>query len=578
MTGAHRAFEFADFTLDVTRGCLRAGDRVIELRPKSFALLAYLVEHAGRLVSKDELIGAVWSDVVVSDESLAKCVSEVRGALGDSGQRLVKTVPRRGYVLDVHVLPADGTPGPVVVASESGPPAAGRLHPHESEPPPASATRSRPQPLRLAATLLVVAIAVVVLAFAWRRDAGPQTPVRPSIAVLPLSNENDSHSDYFSDGLTEDLITGLGRFRELFVIGRDSAFAYRGRHAAPQQIGRDLGVRYLVQGSVRRDGDRVRITAGLIDTTTGGQIWAESYDRALTGIFAVQDDLTRSIVTSLVAHVDRFELARALRTPTPTLAAYDLYLRGKALITMRHGDTRGEMVAEARRLFEQALAADPAYAPALQGLAYTYAAAFLEPMRDGRLSAELRQPATLDRALSLARQAVALDPYLPEAHATLAWVLHWQYQRGEAIAEFRRALELNPNLADGRFAHLLVHDGRASEAVAYMQRMIRQDPFPPPIYLSYLGNAYYMTGQYDAAYETLRSGRERMPDYRAMAVWLAAAAAQSGREAEAQDAARRVLSMAPQFTIRGWLDHIQFERQADADRLAEGLRKAGLPS
>ncbi len=578
MNGAHRAFVFADYTLDLTRGCLRAGDRVIELRPKSFAVLAYLVEHAGRLVSKDELIGAVWSDVVVSDESLAKCVSEVRGALGDSGQRLVKTVPRRGYLLDVQVLPANGTPGPVVVASESGPPAAGRFHPHEPEPPPGSATRSRHQPVRLAATLLVVAIAVVVLAFAWRRDAGPQTRVRPSIAVLPLSNENDSHGDYFSDGLTEDLITGLGRFRELFVIGRDSTFAYKRRHAAPQQIGRELGVRYLVQGSVRRDGERVRITAGLIDTTTGGQIWGESYDRALTGIFAVQDDLTRSIVTSLVAHVDRFELARALRKPTPTLAAYDLYLRGKALITMRHGDTRGEMVAEARRLFEQALAADPAYAPAMQGLAYTYAAAFLEPMRDGRLSAELRQPATLDRALSLARQAVALDPYLPEAHATLAWVLHWQYQRGEAIAEFRRAVELNPNLADGRFAHLLVHDGRASEAVAYMQRMIQQDPFPPPIYLSYLGNAYYMTGQYDAAYETLRSGRERMPDYRAMAVWLAAAAAQSGREAEAQDAAHSVLSMAPHFTIRGWLHHIQFERQADADRLAEGLRKAGLPS
>ena len=577
MTGAHRAFEFADFTLDVTRGCLRAGDRVIELRPKSFALLAYLVEHAGRLVSKDELIGAVWSDVVVSDESLAKCVSEVRGALGDSGQRLVKTVPRRGYLLDVQVVPANGTPGPAVVASESGPPAAGRLQ-HEPGPPPGSASRSRHQPVRLAATLLVVAIAVVVLAFAWRRDAGPQTPVRPTIAVLPLSNENDSHGDYFSDGLTEDLITGLGRFRELFVIGRDSTFAYRGRHAPPQQIGRELGVRYLVQGSVRRDGERVRITAGLIDTTTGGQIWGESYDRALTGIFAVQDDLTRSIVTSLVAHVDRVELARALRKPTPTLAAYDLYLRGKALITMRHGDTRGEMVAEARRLFEQALAADPAYAPAMQGLAYTYAAAFLEPMRDGRLSAELRQPATLARALSLARQAVALDPYLPEAHATLAWVLHWRYQRGEAIAEFRRAMELNPNLADGRFAHLLVHDGRASEAVAYMQRMIQQDPFPPPIYLSYLGNAYYMTGQYDAAYETLRSGRERMPDYRAMAVWLAAAAAQSGREAEAQDAARSVLSMAPQFTIRGWLHHIQFERPADADRLAEGLRKAGLPS
>jgi adenylate cyclase len=243
---------------------------------------------------------------------------------------------------------------------------------------------------------------------------------------------------------------------------------------------------------------------------------------------------------------------------------------------MRHGDDRGEMVAEARRLFEQALAADPGYAPAVQGLAYTYAAAFLEPMRDGRLAGELRQQATLDRAL--AQRAVEIDPYLAEAHATLAWILHWQYRRAEAIAEFDRALDLKPNLVDGRLAHMLVHDGRPDEAVAYMKRMIRQDPFPPPIYLSYLGNAYYMTGQYDEAYATLRSGAERMPDYRAMSVWLAAAAAESGRSAEAQEIARRVLGMVPKFTISGRLRHIQFERQADANRLAEELRKAGLPS
>jgi tetratricopeptide (TPR) repeat protein len=199
-------------------------------------------------------------------------------------------------------------------------------------------------------------------------------------------------------------------------------------------------------------------------------------------------------------------------------------------------------------------------------------------MRDGRLSGELRQKPTLDRALALAQRAVELDPYCAEAHATLAWVLHWQYRRNEALAAFQRALDLNPNLADGRFAHLLVHNGRASEAVAYMRRMLRQDPFPPPIYLSYLGNAYYMDGQYDAAYETLRNGRERLPDYRAMVVWLAAAAAQSGRHADAREAADAVLRMAPGFTINGWLRHIGFGREADADRLAEGLRKAGLPS
>jgi TolB-like protein/DNA-binding winged helix-turn-helix (wHTH) protein/Tfp pilus assembly protein PilF len=579
MDAVPRSFRFGEYTLDLARGSLRAGDRVLALRPKSFAVLAYLVENAGRLVSKDELMEAVWADVVVSDESLVKCVSEVRAALDDGDQHLVKTVPRRGYLLDVVVSPANGRVDLPVLAPAStseAPGSEGRGRPGTPRQTrsPAHSGRHRAK----IAALLFVAIAVVVLAFSWHRDVNPPVPDRASIAVLPLSNGDDRERDYFSDGLTDDLITSLGRFRSLFVIGRDSTFVYKQRHASPERIGRELGVRYLVEGSVRRDGDNVRITARLIDATTGGQIWSESYDRALTSIFAVQDDVTRNIVTSLVAHVDRSELARVSRKPTASLAAYDSYLRGKALITMRHGDTRGEMVVEARRLFEQAIAADPGYAPAVQGLAYTYAAAFLEPMRDGRLAGELRQQATLDRALALAQQAVELDPYLAEAHATLAWVLHWRYRRTEAIAEFQRALELNPNLVDGRLAHLLVHDGRASEAVAYMQRTIRQDPFPPPIYLSYLGNAYYMTGQYDAAYETLRNGWKRMPDYRAMAVWLAAAAAQSGRGAQAREAARRVLSMAPEFTISGWLRHIRFDRPADADRLADGLRKAGLPS
>jgi adenylate cyclase len=234
-------------------------------------------------------------------------------------------------------------------------------------------------------------------------------------------------------------------------------------------------------------------------------------------------------------------------------------------------------LAKARQYFSEALVADPRYAPALQGLAYTYAAAFLEPMRDGMFGRELRQQAILDRALSLAQRSVELDPYLAEAHATLAWILHWQYRRGEAIAEFERALALNPNLSDGRLAHMLAHDGRATEAVAFMRRVMRQDPFPPPIYLSYLGNAYYLSGQYDAAVETLQNGTVRLPGYRAITVWLAAAAAQAGREELARQAAVAVLAMAPDFAIEHWLRHIRFDRRSDADRLAEGLRKAGLP-
>jgi TolB-like protein/DNA-binding winged helix-turn-helix (wHTH) protein len=569
-----KAYEFAGYTLDLTRGCLHAGDRAIELRPKSFRLLTHLVENAGRLVPKDELVEAVWPDVTVGDESLAKCVSEVRAALNDSAQRLVRTVPRRGYLLDVAAFPCS-VAAAVPAGRESS--AAG------SAGGPGSPALRGPVPILARAAIavaaaLLVALGIVAAGFLpWNR-LSDRPSTGPGIAVLPFVNvADDPREDYFSDGLTGDLIAGLGRFRELLVIGRTSAFAYKGRRVPTEQIARELGVRYLLSGSVRRDADALRVTAELTDADTGAQLWAGTYNSIRGGVFALQDEVTRNIVGALPTHIDRAELERVRRSRTDSPAAYDLYLRGKALITMRHGDNRGGMVAQARQLFDKALQADPRYAPAMHGLAYTYAAAFLEPMQDGLLVNELRQPATLDRALSLARQAVELDPYLAEAHATLAWILHWQYRREEAIAEFNRALELNPNLADGRLAHMLVHDGRAPDAVAFMRRVMRQDPLPPPIYFSYLGNAYYLSGDYDAAFKTLRTGMEKMPGYRAIPVWLAAAAAQSGRDEDARRTAALVLEMAPTFTIAGWLRHIGFERQSDAQRLAAGLRKAGLP-
>lgn len=573
-----RAFEFEGYTLDLTRGCLRAGNRVIGLRPKSFRVLTYLVENAGRLVSKDEIMQAVWPDMVVTDESLAKCVSEVRAALEGSGSRLVRTVPKRGYMLDVTISETNGRLSPAL-HSELGIEAPAV----ESARPAAFWTYNRMAQAMLLiggfCVALFLALGALFAAALWLNHSSDPSPSdRATIAVLPLLNADELQQDYFSDGLTEDLIASLGRFSSLFVVGRNSAFAYKGKNVTAKQVGRELGVRYLLEGSVRRNGGQLRISAELIDATTGTQLWAASYDRAPNGIFKVQDEVTSNIVAMLVAHVDRSELARVLRKPSDSLAAYDSYLRGKALITMRHGDNRGTMIAKARQFFEQSLAVDPRYAPALQGLAYTYAAAFLEPMNDGLFAAELRQQATLERALRLAREAVEADPYLAEAHATLAWILHWQYNRGEAISEFERALELNPNLADGRLAHMLVHGGRAGEAVEFMERMMRQDPFPPPIYFSYLGNAYYLTGQYDAAFRTLRIGVERMPGYRAIPVWLAAAAAQTGRSEDARKAVGTVLTLAPDFKVSAWLRHIQFDRQSDADRLADGLRKAGLPN
>jgi len=243
----------------------------------------------------------------------------------------------------------------------------------------------------------------------------------------------------------------------------------------------------------------------------------------------------------------------------------------------REGPKRGENVAAARAHYEASLAVDPGYARALQGLAYTYVTAWLEPTRYEPIEREYRQRTTIDRALSLAQRAVEVDPYLPEAHATLGWALHWHYRRAEAIVAFERAFELNPNLADGRFVLVLYQIGRAAESIEVMKRIMRLDPFPPAVYFSYLGNAYYLMGEYGKARELIGVSAQRMPGYRASFIWLAAATAQLGREEEAAAAAAEVLKISPDFTVSWFLAQIRLAKPEDEKRVAEGLYKAGLP-
>jgi adenylate cyclase len=509
----HKVFRFEGYTLDVTRGCLSNADREIDLRPKSFDVLCYLVANAGRLVSKDEIIKTVWPNVFVTDDSIKQCVSELRIALCDAEQRMIKTVPRRGYLFAAPI-------------------------------------------------------------------AEPGSPVEgpPSIAVLPFTNMGgDPQQDYFSDGISEDLITSLSKFAHLFVIAQHSAFKYKGTHLDVKQIGRELGVRYVVVGSVRRDADRVRITAQLVDTGTGKHLWAEHYDRELTGIFAVQDEVTQKIVVTLVAHVTKSELDRALRKPPENLAAYDYYLRATAIMKNHQRDASGETITAARTLYEQSLAADARYAPALQGLAQTYLVSWLNRKQSEPIAREYQEQATIDRALSLAQKAVELDGNLPDAHVTLAFILHWQYRRAEGMAEFERAFELNPNLVDVRFSIALIHNGHTAEVIEDMRRIMRLDPFHPDLYFSLLGYAYYLGGLHAEALENLRAGVRRMPDWRPAHVWLATAAAGSGRDEEARRAAGEVLRLDPSFTIAKWLRLERLARQEDVDRVAEDLRKAGLP-
>jgi TolB-like protein len=326
-----KTFQFAGYTLDTARSTLRAADREIELRLKSFEVLRYLIENADRLVTREEAIRAVWSNVVVTDESLTHCVSELRLALGDGQQAIIKTVPRRGYrfAAPVTCLTTGDVP------QQSAPTAA---LPHSN----LSDGASRPE---------------------------PPLPDRPSVAVLPFQNlSGDANQEYFADGVVEEIITALSRFSGLFVIARNSSFTYKCRAVDVKQVGRELGVRYVLEGSVRKAANRVRITAQLIDATNGAHLWADRFDGSLEDILDLQDHLTANVVNAIAPKLEQAEITRAGRKPTESLDAYDYFLRG---MRAAYQDTRGS-IDHALRLFSTAIELDPEFAAAYGWAAYCY--------------------------------------------------------------------------------------------------------------------------------------------------------------------------------------------------------------
>jgi adenylate cyclase len=528
-------FLFGDYTLDVARGLLQTRGREVELRPKSFEVLCYLVENAGRLVTKEELLNSVWPKVVVTEESLSRCVSDVRKAISDNHQKIIKTVPSRGYRFAAFVSRGADT----AETSMAGAP--------EEDTSAGSSAAARPE---------------------------MPSADRPSVAVLPFANfSGDPRQEYFCDGITEDVITELSRFSELSVIARNSTFRYKGKTIDIRQTAQELGVQYVLEGSIRRDGNRVRINAQLIDAATGAHRWAERYDRELTDVFAVQDEVACTIAAILAAHVNKAEAERALLKPPATWEAYEYYLRSTQTFLQYETSRRTKTsLYEARRLLEQSLAIDPNYARAYAMLSWTLMYAYLEPVDDDYIS-----PTAIDRAHTLAETAVNLDVRLPQAHAQLGWVLLWKRKHDAAIAEFRQAVALNPNFVDNRIGHVLTYAGQPARAVEVLRSNTRLDPFQSPIWLAFMGHAYYMLKSYDDAARTLRECAARMPNSQLPHVLLAASYAQLKQLTEAKAEASEVLRINPGFTIEKFKGLAVYKAGADLDHRLEGLRKAELP-
>src|SRR5258708_947584 len=548
-------FQFEGYTLDVGRSSLRTADRDIQLRPKAFEVLRYLVENADCLVAKEELIQAIWPNVTVTDEALAHCVSEARQAIGDGGQAIIKTLPRRGYrfaapVVRVAASTRAPSSSPLVGegrgggARDHGPTAPYSPTP-TPDPSPAATSRTRVSATQVSDRNRQQPISIgggeeaagPLRAPPAQSDSGPQSrsPLldQPSVAVLPFPNlSGDPQQDYFSDGITEDITTELSRFSELLVIACNSSFQYKGKRVDIRQIGRELNARYVLEGSVRRSGDRIRITAQLIDAATGAHRWAERYDRELRDAFAVQDEVARAIVAILVAHVNRAEIDRTLLKPPAAWEAYEYYLRGAEAFLLHVTRRTTASLYDARRMLEQSLAIDPTYARAYAMLSRTHLTSYAEPFDGDYLS-----PAALDRALELAETAVHLDDRLPQAHAQLGDILLFKRQHDAAIAEFERAFALNPNFIDYRYARALINVGDPARAIEVLEANLRFDPFQPLIYsTSWLAFPNYTLNRYGHAVRLLRECASRLPNLQWPHVWLASAYAQAGQPEEARKA------------------------------------------
>ena len=392
-------------------------------------------------------------------------------------------------------------------------------------------------------------------------------PDKPSIAVLPFVNmSEDPKQEYFSDGMTEDLITGLSKRSGLFVIARNSAFTYKGHTVKPEQVSRELGVRYVLEGSVRKAGNRVRITAQLIDATTGYHLWAEHYDGELKDIFALQDGITRQIVTALAPKLTPAEQSRSARQETNSVEAYDHFLRGVALLYEYRKDSN----AMSGQMFERAIALDPSYAKAYAFLSWAQFLDWYFQWTEG--------PGGLDRALETARKAISLDDSLSDAHTVLGWNSLWKKQHDTAIAELERAVSLDPNSewAYGFLAEVLNFAGRPDEAIGFVKKAMRLDPHYPPWLAFHLADSYFLLRRYDEAVPALQDALGRNPNFLPARCVLAIVYAELGREREARAEVAEITRISPGASLERWRQTMPYKNQAALDRFIAGLRKAGL--
>jgi TolB-like protein len=508
---------FENYALNTDRRELYRGADVVSVAPQAFDLLEYLIRNRERVVSKDDLIIAVWKGRSVSDAALTTRLNAARCAIGDSGeeQRLIKTLPRKGFRFVGQVREAREVAGP---------------NPGDAP------------------------------------ESAPAVPDKPSIAVLPFANmSGDPEQEYFADGMVEEITTALSRFKWLFVIARNSSFTFKGKAVDIKEVGRRLGVRYVLEGAVRKASGKVRITGQLIEAATGAHIWADRFERDMTDVFALQDEVTVAVVSAIQPKMLQTEIELATRRRPENLTAYDLSLRA----TQQYYLATREGVAEAMRLAHRALELDPRFGAvaALAGICHMVNVVLgfaTDPQFDRK------------EAVRLFRLALSIDDGDPDVLAVASVISAFMVGDSEAEIEMAdRAVALNPNswITWHNRGHVYRVAGLPEEAVRSFERAIRLSPVAHLTFEG-IGMALIELGRFDEAIVAGKKAQRQNPSHLPAYRCLASAFAHLGRDAEAREAAAHVLELDPAFTISGWIAR---GGQSNSKLLIEGLRKAGLP-
>jgi TolB-like protein/tetratricopeptide (TPR) repeat protein len=514
---------FGPFRLDAKAEILFKGAEPVPLGRRAVVLLRALVDRQGAPLSKDELINAAWPGLAVEESNLTVQIAALRRVFSEEpgGDAWIETLPRRGYRFV----------GPVVNENKANAPA--------------------PQ---------------------FEGVKAPTLPDKPSIAILPFQNmSGDPEQEYFVDGIVEDVITALSRMRWLFVIARNSSFTYKGRAVDLKQVGRELGVRYVLEGSVRKAANRVRISGQLIDTATGAHLWADRFDGELADVFDLQDRVATSVIGAIAPTLQRAEIERAKRKPTDSLDAYDYFLRGMANVHQWTSDANDE----ALRMFRKAIELDPDFASAYGMAAWCYTWRSIN-----RWTIDRAQETT--EATRLARRAV--DSGADDAVAlctggyALAFVAH-DLDGGAALID--HALSLNPNLAWAWHSSgwLRAFLGEPEVAIKHLEHGMRLSPLDPFVFRAYAGLscAHLLAGRYDEASSWAEKALQRRPNLLVAVREAAASNALAGRLSKAQSAMAQLRQFDPKLRISNFTDWLPLRRPQDIATYENGLRKAGLP-